>query len=184
MTTQRALYLRMAIGVLALLGLLVAIYLALYEVRLSNSLVCPNTGCEEVNQSDYVYMFGLPIGVIGVIGYSTVLGVTMAWMTRRRLAPTEPPLKRHSSAAGAGAGLPRRMGNVARHVLAAIPVSLVLVGLSGFGFLFSLFLSYLELFVIHAICTWCMISAVLMTFIFVLSMLAWLWGERLAQPIR
>jgi uncharacterized membrane protein len=50
-------------------------------------------------------------------------------------------------------------------------LSLVLVGMTGFGVLFSLWLTYLELFVIHAICQWCVISAVLATALFVISVL-------------
>ena len=43
--------------------------------------------------------------------------------------------------------------------------------LTGFGLVFSLWLTYLELFVIHAICQWCVISAILATTLFVLSWL-------------
>ncbi|HEV7771466.1 MAG TPA: vitamin K epoxide reductase family protein [Solirubrobacterales bacterium] len=41
------------------------------------------------------------------------------------------------------------------------------VALGGFGF--SVYLTYLELYVINAICQWCVGSAVLMTILFVLS---------------
>ena len=50
-------------------------------------------------------------------------------------------------------------------------VSLVLVGMTGFGVLFSLWLTYLELFVIHAVCQWCVISAILATALFIISLL-------------
>jgi uncharacterized membrane protein len=40
-----------------------------------------------------------------------------------------------------------------------------------FGFLYSAYLTYLELFVIHAICEWCVTSAVIMTCIFLLSII-------------
>lgn len=43
------------------------------------------------------------------------------------------------------------------------------VALGGFGF--SVYLTYLELYVINAICQWCVASAILMTIIFVLSAL-------------
>lgn len=42
-----------------------------------------------------------------------------------------------------------------------------LFGISLFGFLFSLYLTYLELWVIKALCQWCIISAILMTVIFI-----------------
>ena len=46
-----------------------------------------------------------------------------------------------------------------------------LVGLSGMALLFTLYLKYLELFVIHAICRWCVASAVLILVFFVLVVL-------------
>ncbi|MCB0204072.1 MAG: vitamin K epoxide reductase family protein [Anaerolineae bacterium] len=39
------------------------------------------------------------------------------------------------------------------------------------GVIFSAYLTYLELFVIHAICPWCVASAVVMTLLFVLSVI-------------
>jgi uncharacterized membrane protein len=49
--------------------------------------------------------------------------------------------------------------------------SVVLVALSGWGVLFSAWLTYLELFVIHAVCMWCIISAIIVTLIFITSMI-------------
>lgn len=45
----------------------------------------------------------------------------------------------------------------------------LMVGLTGFAFIFSLGLTALELFVIHAICRFCVISAVTVTIMFVLA---------------
>jgi uncharacterized membrane protein len=50
-------------------------------------------------------------------------------------------------------------------------LSEILVGVTTFGLVFSLWLTYLELFVIHAICQWCVISAILAT---ILCILSWL----------
>ena len=50
-------------------------------------------------------------------------------------------------------------------------LSEILLGVTGFGLVFSLWLTYLELFVIHAICQWCVVSAVLAAILFVLSWL-------------
>ena len=50
-------------------------------------------------------------------------------------------------------------------------VSRLLVAMTGFGLLFSIWLTYLELFVIHAICQWCVISAILASALFVISWL-------------
>jgi len=47
--------------------------------------------------------------------------------------------------------------------------SLVLVAESVVGVLFSAWLTYLELGVIHAICIWCVTSAVIVTLILLVS---------------
>ena len=49
-------------------------------------------------------------------------------------------------------------------------VSVVLTGLTGWGVLFSGWLTYLELFVINAICMWCVISAIIVAIMFVISL--------------
>ncbi len=45
----------------------------------------------------------------------------------------------------------------------------LMLGLTGIAFLFSLWLTALELFVIHAICRYCVVSAVFVTIMFILS---------------
>ena len=47
----------------------------------------------------------------------------------------------------------------------------VLTVLSGIGVLFAIYLTWLELFVIHAICRWCVGSAVIITAVFVAALL-------------
>ena len=47
-------------------------------------------------------------------------------------------------------------------------VSMLLLGVAGTGLIFSAYLTYLELFVIHAICQWCVVSAILVLVIFVI----------------
>jgi uncharacterized membrane protein len=51
------------------------------------------------------------------------------------------------------------------------PVAL-LAGLAAGGTLFTLYLTYLELFVIHAICRWCVGSAIIIVAILILALLA------------
>ncbi len=146
MITLRAGRLRIVVGVLALLGLLVAIYLTLYYLKFAQTIVCPGGGCDKVRASPWAYLFGVvPMPTIGLIGYGLILGVDLKWMARKYVAGTR------------------------------VPVGLALLGMAGFGFLFSLFLTYLETFVIAAFCFWCATSAVLMTAIFVLSVWAWQW---------
>ena len=45
----------------------------------------------------------------------------------------------------------------------AIEIRYALAGATGFGFLFSVYLEYLQGFVIHAFCAWCVTSGVVMT---------------------
>jgi uncharacterized membrane protein len=52
-------------------------------------------------------------------------------------------------------------------------IALALVLLTGWGLLFSAWLTYLELFVIDAICQWCVVSAVLAAVLFVICWLDW-----------
>lgn len=51
----------------------------------------------------------------------------------------------------------------------SVGMSKLLVGVATTGFLFSMWLTYLELFQIHAICQWCVISAIIATVIFLVS---------------
>jgi uncharacterized membrane protein len=50
-----------------------------------------------------------------------------------------------------------------------VTISRIIVALAGWSVLFSAWLTYLELFVIHAICIWCLSSGVLWVVIFALS---------------
>ena len=53
------------------------------------------------------------------------------------------------------------------------PLALGMLALTAWGALFSLWLTYVELFVIRAICQWCVISAVLAVGLTVVSYLDW-----------
>lgn len=47
---------------------------------------------------------------------------------------------------------------------------LALFGMTAFGVLYSIYLTYLEIFVIHAVCIWCLSSAVIITLLMLLSL--------------
>jgi len=49
---------------------------------------------------------------------------------------------------------------------------ILLVGLATAGVLFTAYLTYLELFVIHAICRWCVGSAVIITALWIVALLS------------
>ncbi len=48
-------------------------------------------------------------------------------------------------------------------------ISIVMILMTASGLIFSAWLTYLELFVIHAICQWCVVSAILVLVMFILS---------------
>jgi uncharacterized membrane protein len=120
------------IPLLLLIGLGVAGYLSYIEVGEKQAICGPIGNCNEVQNSAYAKLFGiLPIGVLGMIGYITML---IAW--------------------GVWKFGPKKM-----HMLGA----LALWGMSLFGIAFSIYLTFLEPFVIGATCMWCLSSALVMT---------------------
>jgi uncharacterized membrane protein len=60
------------------------------------------------------------------------------------------------------------VGTLPKYV-AARGISVILTVLATIGFAFSLWLTSLELFVIHAICEYCVTSAVIVTLILIVS---------------
>ena len=60
--------------------------------------------------------------------------------------------------------------------------SVLLAGLATVGVLFTAYLTYLELFVIHALCRWCVGSAVIITAIWIIAMSGWMAGGRRRTP--
>ena len=129
---------RQAIVLLALVGLLVAMYLWLYKIGLLGELRCGTGSCEFVQTSRYAELLGIPVAFYGVAGYATLLVLGLAGL--------QP-----------GFAADRR-------------VSTLLAALATIGFGFTLYLTAIELFVLHAICRWCVGSGVIMTAIWVLSL--------------
>lgn len=128
---------RMAIALLALVGLLVSAYLSMYKLGYLGVIQCTIGGCEKVQTSRFAVFLGLPVSVWGLGAYLTLITLAIA-------------------------GLQPRFAR-------ARWVALALFCVSAVGVLFSAYLTYLEAFVIHAWCQWCVISAVLVTLIFLLS---------------
>ena len=122
----------LGVPLLALVGLGVAIYLAFVEAGGAEAVCGPVGNCNAVQQSEWARVFGvIPVGVVGVAGYSVVLA---GWALARFG--------------------PRRWADWAR-------VGLLAGVAAGVGF--SLYLTFLEPFVIGATCLWCLGSAVIVT---------------------
>lgn len=126
-----------AIPVIAVLGMLVAVYMSYIETRGAPAICGPVGDCNAVQNSPYAHFLGIPVGVIGLGGYMAILA---AWLWQRRRADTS-----------------------------AMYARLALFGMSLVGVLFSLYLTYLEVFVIEAVCAWCLTSALLMTLMFLMA---------------
>jgi uncharacterized membrane protein len=67
--------LRVAIAVLSVAGLAVATYLTyVHYADVKPFCVAGGGGCEKVQTSDYAKLAGIPVAVLGLIGYLVILG--------------------------------------------------------------------------------------------------------------
>jgi uncharacterized membrane protein len=68
------------VPLLAILGIVVSAYLGIVETNDVSAVCGPVGDCNTVQQSEYAVLLGIPIGVLGVIGYSLLLG---GWIVSR-----------------------------------------------------------------------------------------------------
>ena len=117
-----------ASALLAIGGIGIASYLTVVHFA-DQPIVCSGIGdCEKVNSSSYAKLAGIPIAVLGLISYVTMLVLALGALIRRD----------------------------AMLVAAAWGIAL-----AAFGF--SMYLTYVELEVLDAICIWCVASASVVT---------------------
>jgi uncharacterized membrane protein len=64
---------RMGIALLALIGVLISAYMMAYTFGLTGSIVCGTGGCETVQNSPWAVFLGVPVPVIGLVGYGLLL---------------------------------------------------------------------------------------------------------------
>lgn len=64
--------LRLCVGALAAAGLLVAGYLT-YARYSDTTITCSSGGCETVQKSSYATVAGIPVAVLGLVGYAAIL---------------------------------------------------------------------------------------------------------------
>jgi uncharacterized membrane protein len=120
--------------VLGFIGLAIATYLT-YVHYADLKPICSTGGCERVQNSEWSKFIGVPVPVLGLIGW---IGILLSLM------------------------IPGDIGRAATALFCL------------FGFGFTVYLTYLELFEIHAICQWCVGNAVVMTIATVLAVVR-LW---------
>jgi uncharacterized membrane protein len=125
---------RMFVAVLALSGVLVSVYLTLYSFGMIGDLACGSGGCQTVQNSPWARLLGVPVALIGLVGYAVLFITALLGVQPRFAANT------------------------------AVPV--VLCAGAVIGIAFSAYLTYLEAYVIHAWCQWCVVSAAIAALIF------------------
>ena len=128
----------------ALVGAAVSIYMTIYKLTDNNTMCLGSGDCATVNASKYSEIYGIPLGVIGLVGYAGILLVL--WLEKN-----QPLFKDY--------------GNM------------LAMGMSFAGFIYSIYLTYLELYVIKAICPFCVASAVAITLCFAFTFIRFLRGE-------
>ena len=128
---------RISLG-LAVLGGLVSIYMTIFKLTENQSMCLGNGGCSVVNNSIYSEVYGIPVSVIGIVGYGALVAALL-------LQQRGPFMEEN--------GL------------------LLIFGLALVGFLFTAYLIYVEIALIHALCPFCITSQVSITVLFVLSVI-------------
>ena len=121
---------------LVVLGIAVSIYMTIYKLTSNDSMCLGSGDCHTVNASRYSEVNGIPVAVIGVIGYAAML-VSLLLETRSDFFKTNG--------------------------------TMLTFGMSITGFLFSVWLIYVELVLIRALCPFCVTSQVTMTLLFILA---------------
>ncbi len=71
---------RWAIAALSLAGLAVATYLSVEHVTGGIPSCGISTGCDTVTTSDYAVLMGVPVAIVGVVGYAALLLGTLAYL--------------------------------------------------------------------------------------------------------
>ncbi len=62
---------------LTTIGLLVSIYMTIYKFMPDNGMCLGSHGCPIVNASKYSEVNGVPVAVLGVLGYAAILAVVL-----------------------------------------------------------------------------------------------------------
>ena len=125
------------IRALCLLGIFVAGYLTWSYLAGTDPYCGSSESCADVQNSSYADVAGIPVPVIGLVGYAVLLGLSLL------------------------------RGRVSAELDFYLPV--LSFGAALVGVLYSAYLTYVEAYVLLAWCYWCVASAVIITAIWVLT---------------
>jgi len=127
---------------LTVIGLLVAAYMTVYAITSNDNMCIGSQDCSVVNASKYSKINILGLEIpVAVLGVAGYASILAVLLLERRI------------------GLLQQNG------------TLVFFGLSLMGFLFTLYLIYVEIALIRAYCPFCIASQVAMTLVFILSVI-------------
>jgi uncharacterized membrane protein len=129
---------------LTLIGVGIASYVTYVHYAGIRPACTAGESCTKVQTSIYSELAGVPVALIGLIGYIAILATLLAPESERTRFAT------------------------------------LALTLGGFGF--SAYLTYRELFSIHAICEWCVTSAIVMTILMLLSAWRFMRGAPTLSP--
>lgn len=68
-------WLRGSLVALTIIGLLVSIYMTIYKFTNNNAMCLGSGDCGTVNASRYAEVNGIPVALIGVLGYAAILAL-------------------------------------------------------------------------------------------------------------
>jgi len=172
--------------ILVIIGLLVSIYMTIYKVT-SNDALCLGSGdCSTVNASRYSEVYGIPVATIGIAGYFAILLVH--WY-ERRLYTTKSKISHNLEAIQEQDGSTESQEivvemtttsekSIERETEKNNPDEffekngpMLIFGLALTGFIFTVYLIYIEFAILRAICPFCLTSQVAMTVIFIISII-------------
>ncbi len=134
------------IGLIAA-GIIVSGYLTWTHLTDSPIICTADQSCDTVNRSAYAYFppnWGIPVAYLGLLGYVGMLGLAIArW---------------------------RQLGRSTDESLLVVGrLDMTLFVATLIGVLFSAYLTAMEIWVIHAICWWCVSSALIVTGLFAIA---------------
>jgi len=122
--------------IIAFIGFLDASYLTVKNLT-GDSITCTLTdGCDEVTNSEYSQLFGIPVALLGMLYYLSVLILSLLYFD------TKNP----------------KLGKL------ILPLTCV-------GLLASAWFVYAQIFLIKAICQYCMVSALTSSTLFILGLI-------------
>ena len=123
---------------LTVLGLLVSIYMTIFKLTNNEKMCIGSGGCTIVNSSGYSEIRGIPVAVVGVLGYLSILAVF--YLERKP-------------------GFFQTNGTMIQFTITLT------------GFLFTVWLIFVEVALIKAYCPFCITSQIAMTIIFILTVI-------------